>query len=289
MDDIRTEYQVGIRLVSRICSISSSAYYYRPIKKVEDERIKASLNQLAAEHPSWGFDKMMAKIRQCQHAWNHKRVYRIYCELGLNIRIKPRKRIPCGEKKSLTQPLRSNFCWSIDFMSDALRCGRAFRTLNILDDFNRQILLIEASYSFPATKVIQCIDQLAVDRGYPEMIRVDNGPEFSAKTFKIWAESHGILIHYIQPGKPAQNGFIERLNRTYRQDILDMYLFNNMVEVREITQGWIRNYNDERPHESLGNLTPMAFARAREGMPSLAQKGAVLNTANLNHSTSTCC
>lgn len=281
MNDIRTEYKIGIRMASRICRISSSAYYYQPIKKVDDEKIKELLGQLAAEHPRWGFDKMMGKIKQT-YSWNHKRVYRIYCELHLNIRIKPRKRLPCGEMKSLSQPLQSNFCWSMDFMTDALSDGRVFRTLNILDDFNREILLIEPNHSFPATQVVRQIDQLAVDRGYPKMIRVDNGPEFSSVVFKTWAKSRGIIIHYIQPGKPAQNGYIERFNRTYREDILDMNLFKNIWEVRGITRQWIQVYNFERPHEALGNLTPAAFARAREGMASLAQKGAVLPQQNIS-------
>lgn len=184
--------------------------------------------------------------------------------------------------KSLSQPLQSNFCWSMDFMTDALSDGRVFRTLNILDDFNREILLIEPNHSFPATQVVRQIDQLAVDRGYPKMIRVDNGPEFSSVVFKTWAKSRGIIIHYIQPGKPAQNGYIERFNRTYREDILDMNLFKNIWEVRGITRQWIQVYNFERPHEALGNLTPAAFARAREGMASLAQKGAVLPQQNIS-------
>lgn len=281
MGDIRMEYHIGIRMASRICGISSSAYYYQPIKKVEDEKIKGLLRQLAEAHPRWGFGKMMGKIKQT-HSWNHKRVYRIYCELHLNIRIKPRKRILCGEMKALSQPLQRNVCWSMDFMTDVLSNGRPFRTLNILDDFNREVLLIEPSHSFPATKVIRQMDQLAIGRGYPEMIRVDNGPEFSSKVFKTWAKSRGVLVHYIQPGKPAQNGFIERFNRTYREDILDMNVFNDMGEVKEITRQWMQIYNAERPHESLGNLTPVAFARAREGMLSLAQKGAVLLQQNVN-------
>ncbi len=284
MDVIKAEYKIGVRMASRICSISSSAYYYQPIKKANDEKIKALPHQLAADHPRWGFDKMMGKLRQ-DYPWNHKRVYRIYCEyceLHLNIRIKPRKRIPCGEMKPLNQPLQRNFCWSMDFMTDALSDGRSFRTLNILDDFNREALLIEPGYSFPARQVICQIDQLAVDRGYPEMIRVDNGPEFSSAVFKGWAKSRGILIHYIQPGKPAQNGFIERFNRTYREDILDMNLFKGIREVREITRQWIQNYNFERPHESLGNLTPVAFARAREDRSSSVEKRAVLLQQNVN-------
>jgi len=206
---------------------------------------------------------MMLKTKADEKRWNHKRVYRIYCELGLNIRIKPRKRIPKGEMKMLIQPIYSNKCWSLDFMSDALRCGRKFRTLNVIDDYNREGLCIAVGFALPAIKVTHYLDQIAVVRGYPDMIRVDNGPEFRSIVFKQWAEQHRILIHYIQPGKPAQNGFIERFNRTYREDVLDMNLFNDIREIKYITNNWLRTYNEDRPHESLNGLAPIVFARKR--------------------------
>ena len=221
------------------------------------------LHSLANTHKRWGFDKMMLKIKNDNHPWNHKRVYRIYCELGLNIKVKPRKRIPKGEAKMLIQPIQPNLCWSIDFMSDVLISRRKFRTLNVIDDYNREALLVEARFSLPGYKVICLLDDLAEERGYPEMIRVDNGPEFRSVIFKEWAAKHHILIHYIQPGKPAQNGFVERFNRTYREDVLDMNLFSYLEEVKCITAEWLRSYNQDRPHESLGGLAPASFAEKR--------------------------
>lgn len=206
---------------------------------------------------------MMNKIKQQGHPWNHKRVYRIYCEMGLNIRIKPKKRLPAREATALVQPIKPNICWSIDFMSDVLSNGRRFRTLNVIDDYNREALLIKPAMSLPARYVTRLIDEIASLRGYPNIIRVDNGPEFISMVFKEWANLNGIFIQYIQPGKPAQNGFIERFNRTYREDVLDMYIFENLNDVIRITQNWIISYNNERPHESLGNLTPRDFAIAR--------------------------
>ena len=164
----------------------------------------------------------------------------------------------------LIQPIRSNVCWSMDFMSDALVCGRKFRTLNVIDDYNREALLIMPSFSLPAIRVTQLLDQLAIYRGYPDIIRVDHGPEFESFKFKEWAQKRAISIHYIQPGKPAQNGFIERFNRTYREDILDMNLFNNLQEVRALTREWLVVYNEQRPHESLAGLSPVQFAKRRE-------------------------
>lgn len=255
----------------RLASISKTAYYYKPKKRATDTGIKNYLNGLADAHKRWGFDKMMLKAKADNKPWNHKRVYRIYCELGLNIRVKPRKRLPKGEAKVLVQPLKPNLCWSMDFMSDALADGRKFRTLNIIDDYNREALRVAPSYSLPAVRVTQLIDHCAVYRGYPDMIRVDHGPEFESHEFKRWAKEHHILIHYIQPGKPAQNGFIERFNRTYREDVLDMNLFSNLEEVKAITRKWVSDYNEQRPHESLGGLAPIPFAKKRELV--LARKG----------------
>lgn len=252
-------------------TISKTKYYYKPKKHNSDIQIENYLKVLAEQHKRWGFDKMMLKVKMDDKPWNHKRVYRIYCELGLNIRIKPRKRIPKGEAKILLQPIRSNVCWSMDFMSDALIDARRFRTFNVLDDYNREALLIEPSFSLPSNKIIHLLDVLAVIKGYPEMIRVDNGPEFVSAVFKGWAKKHQILVHYIQPGKPAQNGFIERFNRTYREDVLDMNLFHNLQEVKEITCNWVNDYNQERPHESLAGLPPVQFANKRNEM--LTDKG----------------
>ena len=247
-------------------SISKTAYYYVSKKINKDSEITDYLRTLAIDHPRWGFEKMMQKIKLDHKPWNHKRVYRLYCELKLNIRVKPRKRLPKGEAKMLLQPIKANVCWSMDFMSDALTCGRRFRTFNVIDDYNREALLIAASFSLPSCRVIQLLDQLAVEKGYPEMIRVDNGTEFTSHIFRQWADKHQVLINYIQPGKPAQNGFIERFNRTYREDILDMNLFSHLREVRLLTQDWIVSYNKNRPHEALAGLTPAQFSNYRQHM-----------------------
>lgn len=283
---MKDEYNISLNKACRICSLSQSAYYYRPKKKTDDEEIKTVLKLLAAKYKRWGFDKMMGYIKRKQYVWNHKRVHRIYCEMKLNIRIKPKKRLPSRESKVLIQPIKKNFCWSMDFMSDALRCGRKFRTLNVIDDYNREVLLIEPAFSLSAFRITRLLDQMAEVRGYPEMIRVDNGPEFISKIFKSWALRHGILIHYIQPGKPAQNAFIERFNRTYREDILDAYWFDNLIEVKQVSKDWEYDYNHERTHESLGNQSPIDFARAREGLPYLTHNEAVIKQPqNLNFST----
>jgi putative transposase len=218
---------------------------------------------------------MYQVIRHQGYKWNHKRIRRVYCSLGLNLRKMPKKRLPTREAKALLQPLKPNYCWSIDFMSDALRNGQRFRTFNIIDDFNRECLGILVSKCLPASCIINYLDFVAKFRGYPVFIRTDNGPEFLSKEFVVWATKHRITINYIQPGKPAQNAYIERFNRTYREEVLDIYLFEMIIEAQEITDKWLIDYNLKRPHESLKNLSPIEFLRANEGMPSLIQKDVV--------------
>jgi putative transposase len=227
---------------------------------------------------------MREAIRHQGHTWNHKRIRRVYCELKLNLRTKPKRRLPTRERCPLLQPIKSNYCWSIDFMSDALANGQKFRTFNVIDDFNREGLGILAGKSMPTSCVINYLDFIAEFRGYPEIIRTDNGPEFISKDFSKWAKKHRITINHIQPGKPAQNGFIERFNRTYREDVLDAYLFHAMDEVQAITDKWLHEYNYHRPHESLKNLSPIEFFDFLEGMPSRKSLGAdAQHRQNVNH------
>lgn len=217
------------------------------------------LKKLAEKHRRYGFKKMFQKIRQHGYQWNHKRVYRVYCAMQLNLRRKPKKRLPSREKIALVQPGRMNVSWSMDFMCDALISGRRFRTMNVIDDCNREALGIKVSVSLPAKRVTEFLDLIALQNGYPLQIRLDNGPENISKAMVTWAKKHGVHIHYIQPGKPAQNAYIERFNRTYREEVLDMYLFRNITDAQAITDKWLREYNSERPHESLGNLTPKGY------------------------------
>lgn len=253
----------------------SRSVYYSKRKNNENDKIKSILLKLAGKHIRWGFDKMREDIKHQGYQWNHKRIRRVYCDLKLNLRKKPKRRFPTREKQPLLQPLKSNYCWSIDFMSDALTNGQKFRTFNVIDDFNRQALGILAGKSMPTACVTRYLDFVASFRGYPQMIRTDNGPEFISKDFLKWAKMHLVEIKHIQPGKPAQNGYIERFNRTYREDVLDVYLFGSIADVQAITDKWLYEYNYDRPHESLKNLSPIEFSRSLEGMHSRESLGAV--------------
>lgn len=186
-------------------------------------------------------------------------MYRVYCKLKLNQKRRAKKRIPPRVRQSLFVPEQPNQVWSADFMSDALYAGKRFRTFNVLDDFNREILAIEIDTSLTSRRIIRVFERLKGQRGLPEVLRVDNGPEFLSHEFVAWAKSVGMFIQYIQPGKPNQNAFVERFNKTYRNEVLDLYLFNDLEEVRERTYWWMIDYNEERSHDSLNDMTPVEY------------------------------
>lgn len=240
--------------------MSRSGFRYQA-KKPDDREIQEQLRWIADRKPRWGFKKMYAYLRNHGKRWNHKRVYRVYCELGLNLRVKPKKRLPSRNPQPLVQPEAANVSWSLDFMHDSLSSGRAFRTLNIIDDFNREALWIEVDTSLPARRVTRTLDMLALWRGYPKQIRLDNGPELISQELADWAALHHVELAFIQPGKPAQNGYIERFNRTYREAVLDAYLFDSLEEVRAITEDWLEEYNAIRPHAALGDVPPYQFSK----------------------------
>ena len=219
------------------------------------ELVKA-LSTLAEKKPGLGFWKLYRRLRRQGHAWNHKRVYRIYGLLKLSLRQRVRKRISTRDPMPLSVPRQPNQLWSADFMSDVLDHGSRFRTFNVLDDFNREILAIEVDSSLSSERLVRVFEQLKAERGLPQILRTDNGLEFLGTVFVNWCNQQGIHINYIQAGKPKQNAFIERFNRSYRTEVLDTWAFRNLNEVREMTWAWMLEYNEERDHDSLGGLTP---------------------------------
>ena len=238
--------------------LSRTAYYYQP-KRCDDTELIDALLALVDKHPRWGFPKCRKRLRALGHRWNHKRIYRVYLQLKLNMRRKAKRRLPSRHPLPLNVPPATNVCWSMDFMSDVLQHGHRFRAFNVVDDFNREVLGIDINSGITADRVTRYLDQIAAWRGYPERIRCDNGPEFTSTELATWAEQHQVHIDFIKPGKPFQNGFVERLNRTYREDVLDLYLFSNLDEVRQVTDDWIQLYNHERPHDGLNDMTPIEY------------------------------
>ena len=256
-------HAVSLRRACRVVGLSDSVYRYRPDVHRDDALI-ATLQAVSERYPAYGFSKLLKVMRRQGHRWNHKRIHRVYCELKLNKRRKGKKRLPNRNPAPLAVPATMNQCWSMDFMSDALMCGRRFRTFNVVDDFNREVLAIDVDLSLPAQRVIRVLERIVAWRGLPAKLRMDNGPEFISSTLADWAEQHEIELEFIKPGKPTQNSYVERFNKTYRTEILDMYAFKTLTEVRERTENWMREYNEERPHDSLGDLTPWEYLAKAE-------------------------
>ncbi len=259
---VMKEHQASERRGCRIIGISRSLLYYSP-NTARDLPVVGALQNQAHQYPVYGFGLMFNKLRQAGLQWNATRVYRIYRLLKLNFRRKGKKRLPDRYPQPLVIPHKMNPCWSVDFMSDALIDGRRFRLFNVVDDFNREALAIEVDLNIPAQRVVRILERLSAERGYPAFIRSDNGPELTAAALAEWAELHGVILDFIQPGRPMQNGFIEGFNKTLRTEILDMYLFRTLSEVRALTENWRTEYNKERPHSSLGNIPPVICARQK--------------------------
>ncbi len=257
-----TEHQASERRGCRIIGISRSLLHYCP-NTARDRSVIEVLQKLAHHYPAYGFGLMFKKLRQAGLLWNAKRVYRIYQLLKLNFRRKGKKRLPGRHPQPLVIPHKMNHCWSVDFMSDALSDGRRFRLFNIVDDFNREALAIEVDLNIPAHRVVRILERLSAERGYPAFIRSDNVPELTAAALGEWAEMNGVILDFIQPGRPMQNGFIERFNKTLRTEIPDMYLFRTLSEVRVLTEEWRTEYNEERPHSSLCDIPPVIYAREK--------------------------
>jgi putative transposase len=249
------EHGVSHRQACKAVSLPRSSYQYQPRQK-DDTLIIEQLKSLVEKHPSIGFWQCFYRLRKMGHGWNHKKVYRVYSELKLNIRRRHKKRLPARVKQALFQPERINQVWSIDFMSDSLWDGRTFRLLNIVDDYNREILTMEADLSIPALRLIRVLEYLKEFRGLPEMIRVDNGPEFISYKLECWCKENKIRLVFIQPGKPMQNAYVERCNGSIRRELLNAYVFRTLTEVREKAEEWRLDYNHHRPHQALNFKAP---------------------------------
>jgi len=255
------EHEVSQRQACKALSVPRTSYQHCS-KTKNDTPLINELQALVEKHAAIGFWQSFHRLRRKGFKWNHKRVYRVYTGLHLNIRRRFKKRLPTRVKQALYQPAAINEVWSIDFMSDSLWDGRRFRLLNIVDDFNREILSMEADLSLPALRVIRVLEYLREFRRLPKMIRVDNGPEFISHTLDEWCRRHQITLLYIQPGKPMQNGYVERCNGSIRKELLNTNVFYSLKEVREKIEEWMWDYNHERPHKSLNYKAPVDLLEA---------------------------
>jgi putative transposase len=253
---------ISIRLACETFSISETCYRYQPILPGDNQLIADWLLRLTTTNRNWGFGLCYLYFRNVKsYEYNHKRVYRIYRELELNLRIKPKRRLKRDKPDVLAEPRQVNVMWSMDFMQDSLADGSSFRTFNVLDDYNREGLGIEVDKSLPALRVTRALEQIIEWRGKPKAIRCDNGPEYISGHITDWARRQGITLQYIQPGKPQQNAYVERYNRTVRHEWLDQHLFDSIRHAQETATDWLWRYNNERPNMALGGITPIQKLR----------------------------
>jgi putative transposase len=230
------------------------------------------LRELAAQRVRFGYRRLWAMLRREKNAdgtrrWtvNHKRVHRIYREEGLAMRRKQAKPLRAIARTPLERPTGANQVWTMDFTKDRLASGRSFRTLNLMDGCTREALWIEVDTSLPGARVVRVLEWLKQTRAVPEMIQVDNGPEFVSQAVDQWAFANGVRLHFIEPGKPVQNAFIESFNGKFRDECLNQNWFTRLAEARQIIEAWRVDYNTARPHSSLGYRTPEEFAAEMDG------------------------
>lgn len=256
---LKDHHNLSERKSCYISNLSIRSFKYVAKNIATDDVIKTQLVALSNKNKSYGYRRLGICLLRAGHKTNHKRVYRLYKELDLKLAKKKGKKIKMQNRNNISQVVAVNDQWSIDFVSDRLTDGRSIRFLNIIDDFSRLSTGISVSTSLPSSKVIKILTESIKKYGKPNSICLDNGPEFRSKQFQEWALNQGINLNFIQPGKPTQNAFIESFNGKFRTEFLDQHWFSTINEVKDETNKWRKNYNKERPHSSLGYLTPEEF------------------------------
>jgi len=257
---IRESFGLSERRACEVVGLRRSTMRYSPRQSDLNRWLGVRLQELAAERPRYGYRQLWRLVRRQGHRVNHKRVYRVYTSLGLAVRRKKRKQVAAANRRPRVVPQRANEQWSMDFMSDSLVGGRRLRALNIVDDATRECLAIEVDTSIPGQRVARVLDEVAQQRGYPERIIVDNGPEFRSRVLDQWAYERGVELRFIRPGRPIENCFIESFNGRFRDECLNLHWFTTVADARAKIGLWRHDYNHYRPHSSLGGIPPVEFA-----------------------------
>jgi putative transposase len=239
-------------------ALSSQRYGSR---RPRQEDLRVRLRELAYERVRWGYRRLYVLLRREGHCVNRKRVYRLYRDEGLAVRRRKRKRVAVARQPMAT-PTKRNEAWAIDFMSDVLSTGRRYRILNVVDLLTREGLASEVETSLPAARVIQTLEEIALERGYPARITLDNGPEFRSQVFDTWAYERGVALDFIQPGKPIQNAVLESFNGRMRDELLNLHWWRTVDEARSAVAEYRADHNQVRPHSALGYRTPAEFAES---------------------------
>jgi putative transposase len=249
------------RRACRLIGLARSTHR-RKLNAAADEELSSRLGQIARERQRFGYRRLTAMLRREGRQVNHKRIYRLYRAMGLAMRRKlhrhsARRLTPPAGEKALVRPDQR---WAMDFVSDTLASGRTFRALAIVDEFTRESLAIEVDTSLPGLRVVRVLERIVAERGRPEEIRVDNGPEFVCRALRAWCEQRRILLRFIDPGRPMQNGHVESFNGRFRDECLNASWFVSLGNARLTIEKWRRDYNSQRPHSSLAYRTPNEFA-----------------------------
>jgi putative transposase len=258
---VEVGYQMSERHACRLLGLGRSTHRYRVRKGQRDTPLRTRLKELAAKRMRFGYRRLTAMLVRDGMPVNHQRVYRLYRAEGLAMRIRQRRRIRW--KGAVVKPAASqpNERWSMDFVSDCVSTGKVIRMLTIVDDYTRECPVIEVDTSLGGLRVRRVLDRIASERGLPEAIVVDNGPEFRGRALAAWSEQSGVRLEFIQPGKPVQNAYIESFNGRLRDECLNANWFTSLSDARRKIEIWRQDYNEQRPHSSLNYLPPANFAR----------------------------
>lgn len=248
------------RRVCALVGLPRATCRYQP-KPKDDVPLRERLKRLASERPRFGYYRLYVLLRREGVVVNHKRVYRLYREQGLQVRRRKRKRIGPARRVPLTLPTQPNTRWSMDFVHDGLANGRRIRVLTMVDDCTRECLALEVDTALSGLRVTQVLQRLQETRGLPEAIVVDNGPEFAGRVLDAWAYRHGLRLQFIQPGKPTQNAYVESFNGKFRDECLSLHWFTSITDAKEKIEAWRMDYNTCRPHSSLNHQTPEEFVQ----------------------------
>lgn len=252
----------SLRRACRLVGLSTATWRYQRRGRLDNRELLARLQAHAAVRPRYGYRRLHTLIAREGVVANHKRVHRVYQEAGLQVRRRRRKQITRSARVPLTPPAGPRQRWSMDFMADTLADGRGFRTLNIVDDFTRECVAIEVDRSLPGARVVRVLERLAETIGLPPVLVSDNGPEFAGRTLDAWAYRRGIELRFIRPGKPIENAYVESFNGKFRDECLNEHWFLSVAEAQQIIEAWRVDYNTVRPHRSLKQQTPAAYAAA---------------------------
>ncbi len=258
---LQNSYGISQRRACRLAPISRKAARYQPQRPVQDAQLASRMKELGEKYPRYGYLMLHELLRREGLVVNRKRTYRIYADLGMQVRTKRRKKL-VRPRVPLEVPMQANERWSMDFVHDQLSDGRRIRVLNIVDDYSRVCVGQLVDLSISGARVARYLDQLAETRGLPRRIVLDNGPEMTSKALFLWSQQRGIRLHFIQPGKPTQNAFVESFNGRFRDGCLNQQWFRDLDDARRVIEDWRQDYNEIRPHSSLGYQSPADFEQA---------------------------